>query len=86
MPYIANKKIRQNIDHHLAFVDEMMYSAGHLNYAMTRLAVNYVKRHKRGYFVFLIVMGTFFCAALEFYRRWVAPYEDEKIKENGDVW
>jgi hypothetical protein len=25
------------------------------------------------------------CAKLEFYRRVVSPYEDEKIKENGDV-
>jgi len=25
------------------------------------------------------------CAKLEFYRRYVAPYEDKKIEENGDV-
>jgi hypothetical protein len=26
------------------------------------------------------------CAKQEFYRRNTAPYEDEKVLENGDVW
>ena len=32
------------------------------------------------------VMGVLACAQAEVYRRLVAPYEDEKIKENGDVY
>lgn len=31
------------------------------------------------------VMGALAGAQMEFYRRTVAPYEDTKIKENGDV-
>jgi len=31
------------------------------------------------------VMGALAGAQMEFYRRTVAPYEDKKIKENGDV-
>ena len=31
-------------------------------------------------------IGTFSCIISEFYRRVVVPYEDIKIKENGDVF
>ena len=39
-----------------------------------------------GYAVYNRAMGVFDCAAREFYRRVVAPYEDKKIMENGDVY
>ena len=32
------------------------------------------------------IIGALEGAKMEFYRRVVAPYEDEKIKENGDVY
>lgn len=32
------------------------------------------------------IMGAIEGAKLEFYRRIAAPYENEKITENGDVW
>lgn len=32
------------------------------------------------------LLGVFECVKLEFYRRIVAPYEDAKIAENGDVF
>ena len=31
-------------------------------------------------------VGVLECAKLELYRRVAAPYEDEKIAENGDVY
>ena len=31
-------------------------------------------------------LGARVCAAMEFYRRLIAPYEDQKRKENGDVF
>ncbi len=31
------------------------------------------------------MVGVLECAKLEFYRRHAAPYEDQKILENGDV-
>lgn len=33
----------------------------------------------------LDVLGTLRAVELEFYRRYVGPYEDLKIKENGDL-
>jgi len=32
------------------------------------------------------ILGAFKCAWSEFYRRKVAPYEDQKMVENGDVY
>ena len=31
------------------------------------------------------MIGALQCAQLELYRRVIAPYEDEKIKESGDI-
>jgi len=55
---------------------------GELNYVITRiLKESYPLR----YFNLNRAMGVLECAKLEFYRRVVAPYEDIKIKESGDV-
>jgi len=55
---------------------------GELNYVITRiLKESYPLR----YFNLNRAMGVLECAKLEFYRRVVAPYEDVKIRESGDV-
>lgn len=55
---------------------------GELNYVITRiLKESYPLR----YFNLNRAVGVLECAKLEFYRRVVAPYEDVKIKESGDV-
>lgn len=55
---------------------------GELNYVITRmLKESYPLR----YFNLNRAMGVLECAKQEFYRRVVAPYEDVKIKESGDV-
>lgn len=62
-------------------------TVGQLVYVLTRSAVKFSKRDGALRFVTIaLVMGAFFCAALEFYRRVAAKYEDSKIQENGDVY
>ena len=61
-------------------------TAGELTYAMTRLALNYVEQKGTGFTVFAEVLAALDATAREFYRRVVAPYEDIKISENGDVY
>lgn len=61
------------------------WSAGDLTYAISKLVWTWVKPRK-SYLNFAIVIGCLICAAFEFYRRVVAPYEDQKIQENGDVY
>ena len=56
--------------------------AGIVNYIITRL-LNAV--FPRRYYSLALAIGVLVTCGLEFYRRVVAPYEDAKIKENGDV-
>lgn len=60
-------------------------NAGDLNYAITMLINDYIKRKELNYQNINDVVGALEGAKLEFYRRTVVPYEDKKIQENGDV-
>lgn len=81
MPYIARHR-RSAID---AGGDPE--TAGELNYAITRLLVGYMEHgESRGYGEINEIVGVLECAKLEFYQRIAVPYEDKKIKQNGDVY
>jgi hypothetical protein len=58
---------------------------------ITNLCLKYLKSkiYKGGHWDYRRineVMGALECAKQEFYRRVAVPYEDKKIKENGDVY
>ena len=55
---------------------------GQLNYVVFRLLKGI---YQEGYFNYNRALGVLSAVEKEFYRRRVAPYEDKKIKENGDV-
>ena len=55
---------------------------GAFNYATTRALK---QLYPLSYFNLNRAMGVLSCIQTEFYRRVVAPYEDTKITENGDV-
>lgn len=61
---------------------------GELNYKITTDIISYLKwkYDKVGYAQLNEVVGVLECAKQEFIRRMVNPYEDAKIKENGDVY
>ena len=81
MPYIT-KDQRKDVE------ETGPYTSGELNYAITILIKKYIGNRVAGqsYAVFNEIIGALECAKLELYRRLVAPYEDEKIQENGDVY
>jgi hypothetical protein len=83
VPYI-NQRQRAILD----LGADAPHNAGELNYAISRTIHAYL-RYKGGdlprYSDFNEVIGVLECAKLELYRRHVAPYEDVKIAENGDV-
>jgi hypothetical protein len=81
MPYIPESR-RFEVD---AFIPTAGI-AGELNYQLTRVVQKYVKDHGASYRVFNDVIGALECAKLELYRRLVAPYEDTKRAQNGDVY
>lgn len=60
--------------------------AGELNYTFTLLINEYLKDRGESYQTYNDIMGALEGAKLELYRRKIAPYEDTKIKSNGDVY
>lgn len=58
--------------------------AGELTYLLYRLMVNSLPADAK-YHDYAMILGCAESAKQEFYRRKVAPYEDQKIQENGDV-
>jgi hypothetical protein len=83
MPYIKKERRREIL---VAGTVSLPETAGELNFLVTTLLLDYVTKHGIGYQTFNDVMGVLECAKQEFYRRKVAPYEDIKVKENGDVY
>lgn len=84
MPYI-NRQARERFDKALEALPAPR-TPGELNYLLTWIASSYEYSHGSEYTIYNAIIGALECAKLEFYRRMVAPYEDEKIKENGDVY
>lgn len=84
MPYI-DRDDRPKFD---ALIDQFEFGGpGELNYVISKLIGKYFEGFKRvGYAEMNEVIGVLECVKLEFYRRVAAPYEDKKIKENGDVF
>ena len=90
MPYIEQND-RDAID---KCINKLMVDhPGKLNYIITRLCLlhahgpdNLVQSEPPNYAKWNEIIGVLECAKLEMYRRGVAPYEDIKIKSNGDVY
>lgn len=85
MPYIRKAR-RSTLD------TAMEYSAldtingpGELNYLITMFVKDFLGDNPN-YEKFNAAIGALESAKLELYRRMVAPYEDTKIIENGDVY
>ena len=61
-------------------------TAGELNYQITIVCKDYVEHKGLSYATINDIIGALEGAKQEFYRRVAAPYEDQKIKENGDIY
>ncbi len=88
MPYIARKDRPQyqEIINELAsrVPKDRMARPGHINYIVSLLIEKVYGKELR-YADHNEVVGVLNCIALEFYRKKTAPYEDIKIKEEGDL-
>ena len=77
--YILNEEIQK-----LAREDAGK-TAGHLNYAISRLIALHRESLQMNYAEYNELIGVLECAKMELYRRHIAPYENTKMAENGDV-
>lgn len=80
MPYIPS------YDREKLLLMQNPVTAGELNYMFTVFATRYLAIHGLKYETLNAIVGAFESAKAEFQRRVVAPYEDKKIQENGDVY
>ena len=93
MPYLKEKD-RERYTDAIVEIEEVLIErfavkhdvAGDMNYIITEIMVGFFNRNKLNYSRINMFMGALECCKLELYRRLAAPYEDEKIKENGDVY
>jgi len=63
-----------------------IHDAGELNYVFSCIIRGYLAQHGKKYQTMNDVVGVLDSSKAEFQRRIVAPYEDRKIEENGDVY
>jgi hypothetical protein len=93
MPYIAIC-LRKHIDEQLnlnKLVDFISKKdtrdgimEGELNYIISRIVKAYITSYPC-YYQYNSAIGALECAKQEIYRRHIAPYEELKIHENGDI-
>lgn len=81
MPYINNES-RPVLDRVIRQIPEGL-SEGELNYFITKTLL---KTFPRNYGDYNALIGILECVKLELYRRAIAPYEDKKKAEHGDVY
>lgn len=84
MPYITRER-RAMFDEHLAHIAEHLESGGEINYCVYKLCLEFLKRKGLSYTTSMVPFSALGAAQQELYRRVIAPYEDGKIAENGDV-
>ena len=85
MPYIKKNR-RRELSAPSNLTMGVAQDVGELNYQITCLVDNFISRKRLKYSEINSVIGVLECAKMELYRRIAAPYEDEKCKENGDVY
>lgn len=88
MPYIKQcdrDNIVDDTGYRVTIESNKITNAGELQYAIAVMIKSYLERKGLNYQNCNDIMGALAGAQMEFYRRTVAPYEDLKIKENGDI-
>ena len=84
MPYIKQDE-RKLLDDDCKELSKKIEHEGQLNYVITKLCHGYLKKHGKNYSKLNTLHGVLNCVDKELYRKVTALYEEEKIKENGDI-
>lgn len=89
MPYILQEDRGQYNELVDQLADKLRASgqiSGHMNYVISRMFWKILQDDGMKYTKANNMIGALGCVKLELYRRFVAPYEDKMIEENGDVF
>lgn len=83
MPYIPPQD-REHLDDVIADLGSHELTPGELNYVITRILLRNLPDPR--YEDYALATGVLETVKLELYRRAVVPYEDAKLRINGDVY
>lgn len=91
MPYLTQEARAQLDDHINGLLQALLESPegsipGGLNYAICRVADGVIAAKGESYSQYNNLLGSVEAAKLEIYRRMVAPYENAKSYQNGEVF
>jgi len=84
MPYIKRDR-RKCLEVYLEVLTQNVENKGELTYCVYKLGVEYLKNHSLNYQNISDICASMRDAEYEIRRRILNPYEDKKIKENGDI-
>ncbi len=84
MPYIPQEK-RDLFDPALEKLSGEIKTQGELNYCIFKLSALIVRRVGKNYDNLSMCSSAMEHAKLEWYRKFLGPYEDEKIQEHGEI-
>lgn len=84
MPYIPAER-RRVFDFFLEKIALEIENEGELNYCIYKLSSLLLAKIGENYHNLSLCSSAMEHAKLEWYRKKIAPYEDKKIKENGDI-
>ncbi len=84
MPYIIRER-RDVFDNALKVLAGEVNSEGELNYCIYKLSMLLIERIGESYSNLSMCSSAMEHAKLEWYRKMLVPYEEEKIRENGDI-
>lgn len=85
MPYIKDDD-RCHLEQDENGQNQNSRNCGELNYLITLLVINFLEEKGLSYQTCNDIVGALDNAKDEFKRRVQNPYEDRKIRENGDVY
>lgn len=86
MPYIDQERRKAIFGESNFDFNSNLQTSGELNYYLTCVVQEYIKHHGLRYETINDVLGVLEAIKLEFNRRVVVPYEEEKRRSNGDVY
>jgi len=86
MPYITPQKRSKFSDANMEDIFDNITNAGEFNYILSLMCKRYIKNQNLNYQTLNDIVGAMECCKLELTRRVISPYEDTKIKSNGDVY
>lgn len=86
MPYVKTRERDRLQPLADLILNTQINTAGNLQYLIAILTKSFMIGKEKKYQDHNDIMGALDGAAREYYRRKVAPYEQEKIKDNGDVY